>query len=93
MAVTSGFFDSVSGDRKYNALQMSSIFDGVIGDGVIDDYLNSLKVIPSGSANTVIVGSGRAWFDHTWIYNDSALSITLTAAPGSGDRIDAIVIP
>ncbi|HMR72400.1 MAG TPA: hypothetical protein PKD68_00120 [Candidatus Saccharibacteria bacterium] len=92
MAVTSGFFDSVSGDRKYNALQMSSIFDGVISDGVINGYLSSLEVIASGVANTIVVGSGRAWFDHTWIYNDSALSITLTNAPGSGTRVDAIVI-
>lgn len=27
MSVSSGFFNSLNGDRKYNAAQMSAIFD------------------------------------------------------------------
>ena len=34
MALTSGFYNSINGDRTYNAEQMSSIFDGIINDGV-----------------------------------------------------------
>ncbi len=34
MSVTFGFYNSVNGDRKYDAIQMSSIFDGIIRDGV-----------------------------------------------------------
>ena len=34
MSVTYGFYNSINGDRKYNALEMSSIFDGIIVDGV-----------------------------------------------------------
>ena len=34
MSVTYGFYNSIKGDRKYNALEMSSIFDGIIVDGV-----------------------------------------------------------
>ena len=34
MAFTCGFFNSENGDRKYNAEQMSAIFDGIIADGV-----------------------------------------------------------
>lgn len=43
MSVTYGFYNSIKGDRKYNALEMSSIFDGIIVDGVymsIGDALN-----------------------------------------------------
>ena len=43
MSVTYGFYNSINGDRKYNALEMSSIFDGIIVDGVymsIGDALN-----------------------------------------------------
>lgn len=36
MAVTYGFFNSVNGDRKYNADQMSSYFDGLVTDGVYE---------------------------------------------------------
>lgn len=34
MAITCGFFDSVSGDRTYDADQMSTYFEGLISDGV-----------------------------------------------------------
>ena len=30
MSVTSGFFNSLSGDRKYGAIQISSMFDGLM---------------------------------------------------------------
>lgn len=36
MAFTFGFYNSLNGDRKYNAEQVSSIFDGLISDGVYD---------------------------------------------------------
>lgn len=36
MAFTYGFFNSLNGDRKYTAEQLSSIFDGLITDGVFD---------------------------------------------------------
>ena len=45
MSVTYGFYNSIKGDRKYNALEMSSIFDGIIVDGVymsIGDALTRL---------------------------------------------------
>ena len=61
MAFTSGFFNSVNGDRTYDALQMSQIFDGLIKDGIIKNWLDGLKVsfqIPS--ANSVVIGTGRA---------------------------------
>ena len=34
MSVTSGFYNGLSHDRKYNAVQMSSLFDGIINDGI-----------------------------------------------------------
>ena len=40
MAVTYGFYDSTGGDRKYNAEQMGSIFDGIISDGFYSNIGN-----------------------------------------------------
>ena len=34
MTVSYGFYNSLNGDRKYNARHMSMIFDGIIRDGV-----------------------------------------------------------
>ena len=44
MSVTSGFFDSINGDRKYNAEQMSSIFDGIVTDGVFQNIGEAFRV-------------------------------------------------
>lgn len=92
MAVTYGFYNSVSGDRKYNAEQMAQLFDGIINDGVFATVGNAFRVSPS-SGMVVNVASGRAWFNHTWTYNDDDITRTITTAPtGSLKRIDAIII-
>lgn len=91
MAITSGFFNSLDGDRKYDARQMSEIFDGVILDGVFMSIGDALKTVPS-SEMTVAVGSGRAWFLHTWTKNDSDYLITVSAAESVLNRIDTIVL-
>ena len=93
MAVTSGFFNSVNHDRLYDAEQLSSIFDGIIIDGVYENYGNAFNVTAVTTAdNMVSVGTGRAWFDHTWTLNDTPLSIAIEPASEMVVRIDAIVI-
>ena len=91
MAVTSGFYNSVSGDRKYNALQMSSIFDGIIEDGVYNSIGDRFS-LTAGEGNTVIVGTGRAWFNHTWTLNDADYPLTIEPAEVVLNRYDVIVI-
>lgn len=91
MAVTFGFYNSVYHDRTYDAVQFSSIFDGVITDGVFKHVENELAVRP-GTSMTVIVGSGRAWFNHTWTLNDDDLVLSVTPASSLYNRIDSVVI-
>ena len=91
MAVTSGFYNSVDGDRKYNALQMSSIFDGIIEDGVYNSIGDRFS-LTAGEENTVIVGTGRAWFNHSWTLNDANYPLTMDPAEVVLNRYDAIVI-
>ena len=91
MAFTCGFFNSQNGDRKYNAEQMASIFDGLIKDGVYDTIGEIFAVTP-GTGMQVLVGSGRAWFDHTWNNNDAQYPLAITAADVSLPRYDAVVL-
>lgn len=91
MSVSSGFFNSLNGDRKYNAAQMSAIFDGLIIDGVFASIGTAFAVKAAGSL-TVNVGIGKAWFDHTWTVNDSILPMTAPEAEVLLDRIDAVVL-
>ena len=91
MSVTFGFYNSVNYDRRYNALQMSSIFDGIIKDGIFMSIGTAL-VVKASSGMTVNVGEGRAWFDHTWTLNDSELPVKLEASELILNRIDTIVL-
>lgn len=93
MTVTSGFFNSKNHDRLYDAEQISSMFDGIIIDGVYENYGDAFNVTAFADANsTVIVGTGRAWFDHTWTLNNSQFSITMDPPNEMLGRTDAIVI-
>ena len=91
MAFTCGFFNSENGDRKYNAEQMSAIFDGIIADGVFTTIGDHLAV-SAGTGMQVLVGTGKAWFDHTWNVNDAAYPLAIAASDVTLSRIDAIVL-
>ena len=91
MSLTSGFFDSLNGDRKYNTLQLSSILDGIIFDGVYATYGNHFRVSPV-SGMQIKVGSGRAWLDHTWTLNSTDYPLTVEDAEVVLKRIDTVII-
>lgn len=93
MTISSGFFNSHNHDRLYDAKQISSIFDGVILDGVYESIGDAFKVSPySDSNDTILVGTGRAWFDHTWTLNDTTFSVVLSPPNALLKRIDTVVI-
>ena len=90
MAVTYGYFNSVNGDRKYNADQMSEYFEGIINEGVCQHIGGGLAVT-AGTGMAVSVASGKAFIGQKWIVNDSALTLSITAAADQA-RIDAVVL-
>jgi hypothetical protein len=77
---------------------MSSLFNGIIRDGVFANYpaQNQHLTISAGAAvsghPTVEIGPGRAWFNGTWTDNSAALTLQLDAADNVADRYDAIVL-
>lgn len=91
MAWTSGFFNSMNGDRLYNADQMSSIFEGLITDGVYESVGNKLAVQPN-SGLTVQIATGRGWFGKRWVNNDSVYKLTLNSSDVTLNRYVAVVI-
>lgn len=94
MAVTSGFFNSQNGDRKYSAEQMSALFDALITDGVFANIGTAfeVKILSGTSSDTITVGIGRCWFNSTWLYNDALLPIAIEPSEMILDRIDAVII-
>ncbi len=91
MAITYGFYNSMNGDRKYDAVQLSSIFDGVIRDGVFQSIGGYLATKP-GTGMQVIVSPGKAWFDHTWTVNDADLPLDISPSDLTLSRYDAVVL-
>lgn len=92
MAFTYGFYNSFNHDRKYDAIQFGQIFDGIIKDGVYATYKKALLVKASNNPNEVIVQPGRAWFNHTWSYNDADLPIEAPQPEVLLDRLDTLVL-
>jgi len=91
MTVTYGFYDSLAGDRTYNALQFSSLLDSIINDGVFISIGQALAIV-DGTGLQVRAGIGRAWFDHTWTYNDAILNLVITEPHAVINRIDTVVL-
>ena len=92
MAVTSGFFNAVSGDRTYSAEQFGALFNGIITDGIFHAVGEAFRVDAVGGAK-IRVRSGRAWCRGTWVDNSGdhdMNSASNTSATLS--RIDAVVL-
>ena len=89
--LTYGFFNSLNGDRKYNAEQISSMFEGLISDGVFNGVGSSLEVT-AGSGFNVNVGTGRAWVEDRWVKNDAIVSVPINSASVTLSRYTAIVL-
>lgn len=89
MTVTSGFFDSLDGDRKYTAEQIGNYFEGIIGNGIFKEIGNEFAV-QAGSGMNIKIGTGKAFINCHWIKNDAVLTLPIAAADKQYDRKDAI---
>lgn len=92
MAFSFGFYNSFNHDRRYNSIQISMIFDGIISDGIYATIGEAMVVKATEEDNIVIVGPGRGWFDHTWNYNDADLPVNAPISDVLLKRIDALVL-
>lgn len=92
MAVTSGFFNSVNGDRLYTAADMTNYFEGLVSDGVYESVGDAMVVKAVGGSMQITVGSGRALALLHWVKNDSALTLDVQPANVQYDRYDSVVV-
>lgn len=93
MAIKSGFFNSFNHDRRYNADDFGRIFDGLIRDGIYMGFGDAFRVSPFDSESMKInVGTGRAWFNHTWMVNESPIILDIDQSEIAMKRIDSVVI-
>lgn len=94
-----GFYNYDANDtepKEYDAEDVGMIFDGIITDGIYENYKNGMFIKATTTPYSVIISSGRAWFDHTWSYVDTDTILDMSDAEYSINapfkRIDAIVL-
>lgn len=92
MSIKVGFFNSVNGDRTYNADDMV-IYQSVNGDGIVANYQQSMQVsaVSGGSSNRVVLGSGKAYIFQRYVAVTEAQYFNLDNAQSS-DTYDYIYI-
>lgn len=91
MAYRSGMFNSVGGDRKYQALHFAEYFATFIGNGVFPNPSNGLQVYAKENM-TVTIKPGKAWINGYYFVNDSDCDLKIENADGVLKRKDRIVL-
>lgn len=91
MAITSGFFNSINGDRTYDADQISDYFLKLISNGVFATPSNAMQV-QAGGGMIVNVSAGWGFINCKWINNSSPYSLQIDAADVILNRIDRVVL-
>ncbi|WGT38137.1 phage tail protein [Lysinibacillus sp. 1 U-2021] len=91
MTIYSGIFNSVNGDRKYNAWWFAKYFATFIGNGVFPNPSTNLQVV-SNENMKVVVKPGSGWIDGYFIFSDGDHVLSLDVADGVLKRIDRIVM-
>ena len=91
MAIRYGYFNSVNGDRKYSADDISNYFVKLISNGVFATPSNAMQVQENSGMN-VQVSAGWAFINCKWLSNDAPYILTIDAADVVLNRIDRIVI-
>lgn len=86
-----GFFNSMSGDRKYDADDISNFFFNLISDGVLANPADNLKVVQR-SGMTVSVEAGYAMIKAKYYKAESANVLTIDPADADNPRIDRVCI-
>lgn len=94
MAIQSYFFNAVLNDgvydRVYNADDLTSYLDLLVGNGVFPNPSTMLQVRASSGMN-VIVGAGAGWINGYKLINTADMTLTLDASDVLLNRIDLII--
>jgi hypothetical protein len=93
MAFQCGFFNSINGDRKYNAEQMNNPYSRIISNGVFGNSESSTDFqVKSDSGLNIIVKQGQGIFSGKWSILDADMPLTIATPHVSMSRIDSIIV-
>lgn len=87
----SGFFNSTSGDRMYNAADFAGYFAKLVSNGIFYASADNLRVTPGGGLSVNVL-AGVMWINGYAYENTEERKLTLAAADGVNPRIDRVVV-
>ena len=87
----SGFFNSVDGDKVYNADDLSNFYLNLVTDGVLLESGDELKVSADSGLGVKVLG-GWAYIKSKYLHNTETFYLPLLAADQSLTRIDRIIL-
>lgn len=95
MSFICGFFNSVNGDRKYNAEQMNNPYKRIISNGVFaqsDGTPSTDLQVQAASDMNVIVHTGEGIFAGKWAKLDANMTFAVPNAHVTLKRIDSVIV-
>lgn len=93
--ISSGFFDSVNGDRLYSAADMNKPYKRVIADGIFPTPQGTPSTdfqVVAVSGMSVAVLAGNAMIGARWAESADDVGITIAGNSSSSPRIDSIFL-
>lgn len=87
----SGFFNSNSGDRIYDATDFAAYFGDLVSNGIFYRTAENLKVSAATGMN-IAIQPGSAWINGYHYQNTTLLELPIATANGVNPRIDRVVL-
>ena len=87
----SGFFNSSSGDRIYDATDFATYFGDLVSNGIFHRNADNLRVGVAVGMQ-VLVQPGTAWINGYHYANTTPLDLSIATADGVNPRIDRIIL-
>ena len=91
MAIKTGIFNSVNGDRKYKAEDFAAYFATFISNGVFPNPSTGFQVIANGNM-TITLKPGKGWINGYYIVNDDDYKMVIDPSDSGLNRIDRVVL-
>lgn len=94
--ITSGFYNSINGDRTYSANDMNKPYKRVITEGIFATPQGTpstdFQVLSANNAMNIIVKKGEGLLGNRWIELESDTVITVSSNTGITPRRDSIIV-
>lgn len=94
--ITSGFYNSINGDRTYSADDMNKPYKRVITEGIFATQQGTpstdFQVLSANNAMNIIIKKGEGLLGNRWIELESDTTITVSSNTGITPRRDSIIV-